>query len=33
VFLHQTVFEAVENAARKTKVITSTIENRFQEIK
>jgi hypothetical protein len=27
------VFEAVEDAARKAKVIASTVENRFQEIK
>jgi hypothetical protein len=33
VFLRQTVFEAVEDAARKAKVIASTVENRFQEIK
>lgn len=32
VFLHQTVFEAVEKAARKAMVISSKIENRFQEV-
>jgi hypothetical protein len=32
VFLRQTVFETVEQAARKAKVISSTIENRFQEV-
>jgi len=32
IFLRQTVFEAVEKAARQAKVISSKIENRFQEV-
>jgi 2',3'-cyclic-nucleotide 2'-phosphodiesterase (5'-nucleotidase family) len=32
IFLRQTIFEAVEKAVRQAKVISSKIENRFQEV-
>ncbi|HCV42993.1 MAG TPA: hypothetical protein DGH68_05880 [Bacteroidetes bacterium] len=32
IFFRQTVFEAVEKAVRKAKVVSSKIENRFQEV-
>jgi 2',3'-cyclic-nucleotide 2'-phosphodiesterase (5'-nucleotidase family) len=32
IFLRQTVFEAVEKAVRKAKVVSSKVENRFQQV-